>query len=200
MTRGECNLDRPRPLDLLRLFLRIGAFTFGGGMAMIPLMRQELVAERHFLDDEAFVETLALAQCAPGPIAGNIAVLLGYRLAGWAGAALSLLGVAVPAFVVITFIAANYAAWRGQTWAAQAFAGVRPAVVVLIAFAAVRLGRAALTDRYAWAAFAAASVALLLFRVHPLAVVLAAAAASVVRLRLQPTSSGPEGSGEAERQ
>jgi chromate transporter len=173
--------QRARPSELLPLFLRIGAFTFGGGMAMIPLIREEVVTRRRYITDDSFLESLSLAQCAPGPIAGNLAVLIGYKLAGFAGAALSLLGVALPAFLVITAIAANYAAWRTQTWTARAFAGVRPAVVVLVAGAAWRLGTTALGSRASWATFAAASAALLALRLHPLTVVVIAACAALVR-------------------
>lgn len=183
-------MPQVRPKDLLFLFLRIGAFTFGGGMAMIPLIRQEVVTERRYISDDSFLESLSLAQCAPGPLAGNIAVLLGYRLAGWAGATVSLLGVALPAFLVITAIAANYGVWRSQTWTAQAFAGVRPAVVVLVATAAWRLGGSALGSRYAWSAFAAATVALLLLRIHPLFVVLAAASAALAHEHFAPSLTG----------
>lgn len=190
---GDHLARRRRLWHLFVVFLRIGAFTFGGGMAMIPLIHEELVVRRRLLDDESFVEAIALAQCAPGPIAGNLAVLLGYRLEGAAGAAVLLLGVALPAFLVITAIAANYAAWRSQTWAVKAFAGLRPAVVVLVAAAAVRFGRATLQDRVSWVVFAAAAVLLVGFRAHPVAVVCAAAALAGIRASWPGSPSGAEG-------
>lgn len=148
---------------------------------MIPLIREELVTRRRLVDDESFLETIALAQCAPGPIAGNLAVLLGYRLAGPLGAGLLLCAVALAPIAVISLIAANYAAWRSQTWAAAAFAGLRPAVVVLVAGAALRVGRSALRDRVSWVIFGAAAFLLTVLNVHPLAVVTGAAVLAGIR-------------------
>jgi chromate transporter len=177
--RGDGLVSSRRLGQLFLVFLRIGAFTFGGGMAMIPLMHEELVVRRGLVNDDQFVEAIALAQCAPGPIAGNLAVLLGYRLAGWIGAGTMLLGVALPAFLVITVIAANYAAWRSQSWASEVFGGLRPAVVVLVASAALRIGRATLRDRVSWGIFAVAAALLIGFRLHPVVVVAAAGGFSV---------------------
>lgn len=190
-------MRRPQLSRLFLIFLRIGAFTFGGGLAMIPLIQEELVVKLRLLDDHAFVETIALAQSAPGPIAGNVAVLLGYRLNGMAGALTSLCGVAVAPVAVILLIAANYRAWRSQTWAAAAFAGLRPAIVVLVAGAALRFGRVTLRDRISWAVFATASLLLIAVNLHPVAVVAGAGLFAAVR-RLPPEAR-PAGQGEVNR-
>ncbi len=169
--------------ELFLLFLRIGAFTFGGGMAMVPVIRRELVDARGLVTDEEFLECIALTQCSPGPIAGNLSVLLGYRVAGWAGAAVSIAGVAIPAFVVILVIAWQYAAWREQAWAAKLFAGLRPAILVLIAHAAFRFSRMSLRTWPTWIIFGLSLAGLILFRLHPVVIILGAAAFAVLDWR-----------------
>lgn len=167
---SECRLR-----ELFGVFFRIGLFTFGGGAAMIPLMRQELCDRRGWMGEADFLETIALAQCAPGPIAGNLAVLLGYRLRRWAGAATTLLGVALPAFLVILFIAWGYEDFREQAWAEKIFAGLRPAVLVLIGGAALRFGRLALRTTVDWAVYGVSLAGLVLFGLHPVLVIVGAA-------------------------
>jgi chromate transporter len=171
---------RCRPRELFRIFLGIGAFTFGGGMAMIPLIRRALVEERHVVSDEEFLECIALTQCAPGPITGNLAVLLGYRLAGWAGAAAAVLGGTLPAFLVILVIAWQYAGWRDQAWASQIFSGLRPAILVLIAYSAARFTRATIRTPLGGAVFVASLLALTAFGLHPVVVIVGALTVALI--------------------
>lgn len=170
-----------RPRDLFLIFLRIGAFTFGGGMAMIPLIRQALVEDRQMLSQESFLECIALTQCAPGPITGNLAVLLGYRLAGWPGAAAAVVGGVLPAFLVIVVIAAQYASWRDQTWANSMFAGLRPAILMLIAFAALHFTRSTIRSRTGAVVYAASLGGLVWLGLHPVAVIGGVLAFSLAR-------------------
>ncbi|MEW6081848.1 MAG: chromate transporter [Bacillota bacterium] len=125
---------------LLLVFLRVGAFTFGGGYAMVPLIRQQLV--RHgWLSEEEFTDLLGLAQGAPGPIAVNTAVYAGLALKGLAGAGMAVLGVILPSFLVILAIAMLMPGLREYPLVTSAFYGLRPAVVALIASAAFQVGR-----------------------------------------------------------
>jgi chromate transporter len=174
------------PRRLFGLFFRIGLFTFGGGMAMIPLIRHQLCERHGLVTDEQFLESIAVSQCAPGPIACNLGVMLGYRICGWRGAAAALFGVATPAFLVLLTIAWQYQVWREQLWAARLFAGLRPAIVVLIAHAALRFGRMALRDHWAWAVYLVSVVGLVLLRLHPLAIIGGAALLAAVQAALQP--------------
>jgi len=170
---------RASPLELFRVFFRIGLFTFGGGMAMIPLIEQELCGRLCLLREDQFISSIGLAQCAPGPIAGNLAVLLGYRAGGALGAAAALAGVATPAFLVILLIASQYQSWRELAWVGRALLGLRPAVVVLIAFAALRFGRMVLRGRLSLLIYGAALTALVVLRVHPALVVVVAGLAGL---------------------
>lgn len=166
-------------------FAKIGAFTFGGGYAMVPLMRAELVEHHAWLTDDEFAEILGLAQTAPGAIAINTAIFTGYRLRRLAGALLGCLGVVLPSFVLIMFVAAVFGGLRDQPLVARMFRGIRPAVVGLILAAVISMGKSLLRTWYHWA-ITAVLLAVALFA-HPV-VVLALAGASGLFLR--PTQSG----------
>src|SRR5690606_34625714 len=89
-------------LELFLTFLKIGAFTFGGGYAMIPLIQHEIVEKKKWLTDDEMIDMLTIAESTPGVIAVNSATFVGYKIGGLAGAALATLAVVLPAFLVIT--------------------------------------------------------------------------------------------------
>lgn len=120
-------------LSLFTTFFKIGAFTFGGGFAMIPLIEREIIDRRGWIKKEDFLELLTLAQSAPGPIALNSAVFVGYRCAGTPGTLAAVTGVILPSFVIILLIAVYFTDFRGNRYVEAAFKGMRPAVVALIA-------------------------------------------------------------------
>lgn len=114
-------------------FLKIGAFTFGGGYAMIPLIEAEMIQKRGWLSREEFINQLTIAQSVPGPIALNTAVFVGYKTRGMKGALAALVGVIIPSFFIILLIATCFTDFKDNTTVAAAFKGMRPAVVALIA-------------------------------------------------------------------
>lgn len=130
--------------DIWELFLsfsKIGAFTFGGGYAMIPLIQREVIDNKGWIDRSEFLDMLTLAQSAPGPISLNTSVFVGYRRAGYAGAAAALMGVVVPSFTVILLIALFFTGVRDNAVVDAAFKGMRPAVVALIVVPVISLAR-----------------------------------------------------------
>ncbi|MBE6196403.1 MAG: chromate transporter [Rikenellaceae bacterium] len=129
---------------LLRLFLsflKIGAFTFGGGYAMIPLIEREVIERKKWIAREEFLDLLTLAQSAPGPISLNTAVFVGYKLCGYSGALAAILGTILPSFTIILMIALFFREVRHNVWVDAAFRGMRPAVVALIVYPVVKLAR-----------------------------------------------------------
>ncbi len=114
-------------------FLKIGAFTFGGGYAMIPLIEAEMIQKRGWLTREEFINQLTIAQSIPGPIALNTAVFVGYKTRGVKGALSALVGVVIPSFFIILLIATCFTEFKDNAVVAAAFKGMRPAVVALIA-------------------------------------------------------------------
>ena len=119
-------------LDIFWSFLKIGAFTFGGGYAMIPLIQHEVIHRRRWIEERDFLDLLTLAQTAPGPIALNTAVFVGYKRCGYLGALSAIMCVIVPSFLVILVVAIFFASIRDNAYVDAAFKGMRPAVVALI--------------------------------------------------------------------
>lgn len=126
---------------LFTSFLKIGAFTFGGGFAMIPLIEREMIDRRGWIKRTDFLELLTLAQSAPGPIALNTAVFVGYKIAGYRGALSAVTGVVLPSFIIILLIAMYFTDFRTNRYVDAAFKGMRPAVVALIAAPVFGLAR-----------------------------------------------------------
>lgn len=133
-------MNRPSHAALIWSFLRIGATAFGGGMAALPVFEAELVGRRRWMTPAEVAEDYAIAQSVPGVIIVNFAVLTGLRGAGKRAAILAAIAVALPAFFVILALAALVGTRWDNRWVAGALAGLRPAVVALIAGAAIRLG------------------------------------------------------------
>ena len=128
-------------LEILWSFLKIGAFTFGGGYAMIPLIQHEVISKRKWLSEQEFSDLLTLAQAAPGPISLNTAVFVGYKRRRYLGSLAAILGVVIPSFVIILVVAMFFDNVRHNHWVDAAFKGMRPAVVALIIAPIVGLTR-----------------------------------------------------------
>ena len=124
-------------------FVRIGAFTIGGGYAMIPLIQREVVQVRKWMSPKEFIDMLALAQSAPGVIAINTAIFIGYKLKGVRGSIVTALGCALPSFVIILLIAMVFTNFKDSPVVERIFKGIRPAVVALIAAPLYNMAKAA---------------------------------------------------------
>lgn len=121
-----------RILTLFISFLKIGAFTFGGGYAMIPLIQREVVEKHKWITDDDILDIIAIAESTPGPIAINSATFVGYRVAGILGAFFSTLGVVLPSFCVILFIAYVLREFQNIKAVQYAFNGIRAGVLALL--------------------------------------------------------------------
>ncbi len=113
-------------------FFKIGAFTFGGGYAMIPLIQREVISTRGWIEEREFLDLLTLAQSVPGPISLNTSVFVGYKLRGLTGATVALAGTVLPSFMIILLVALFFSDIRYNPVVDAAFKGMRPAVVALI--------------------------------------------------------------------
>ena len=120
---------------LFLTFLKIGAFTFGGGYAMIALLTAEFVQKKQWLTSDEFLDMVAVAESTPGPVAVNSATYIGYRIAGVPGAAVSTFAVCLPSFVTIFIISLFFALKYVQ----YAFDGIQVCVVYLILSAGIRM-------------------------------------------------------------
>lgn len=129
-------------LSIFTTFFKIGAFTFGGAYAMIPLIRKELVQKHKWMTDEDFLDGLATAQSCPGPIAVNISVYLGVRLRMVPGLITAVLGTVLPSFITIVVIAMFFGRISDLEATQRVFHALRPAVVALIALPVIQMSRA----------------------------------------------------------
>jgi len=145
--------------DLLRYFLWLGTFGFGGPIALVGYMQRDLVERRRWFSKQDYVEGLALAQLAPGPLAAQLAIYLGWLKAGTAGATLVAAAFVVPSFVMVMVLSAVYLAYGGLAWMQGAFYGIGAAVIAIIARSAWKLMRSTIAgDRVGWAIFALSAI------------------------------------------
>ncbi|MCL2728193.1 MAG: chromate transporter [Bacteroidales bacterium] len=130
-------------LQLFWSFFKIGAFTFGGGYAMISLFQREVVERKKWVEEKEFLELLAIAQSAPGPIALNTAIFTGYKTKGVWGSVAAAFGMALPSFMAILLIVYFFTDFKEQPDVERVFKGIRPAVVALIVAPLWKMGKTA---------------------------------------------------------
>ncbi|NLM28521.1 MAG: chromate transporter [Clostridiaceae bacterium] len=131
-------------ITLFLTFFKIGMFSYGGGYVMLPMIYQEL--EKFGLSMQEFSDVVAISQMTPGPIAVNAATYIGYKSAGFAGAAFATLGVSLPSFILILIIASVIVKFKSSSVIDSAFKGIRPATVGMIASAVVFFANTSIID------------------------------------------------------
>ena len=163
-------------LPLFTVFLKIGAFTWGGGYAMLPLIKNEVVDKKKWLTLEDFIDGIAVAQSVPGAIAINTATFIGNKIGGIPGAIVAASGAMLPSLITIMVVAMFFLQFRELTTIQTFFKGANPAIVALITSAVIDIGRAGL-KKYREVIIAIGLLFLLIyFNIHPvLAIVIAAA-------------------------
>lgn len=129
--------------ETFKTFFKIGAFTFGGGYAMIPIIETEVVDKHGWVSREDFLDLVAVAQSCPGVFAVNMSIFIGYRLKKTMGAIVATLGTALPSFIIILLIAMCFRQFKDNEIMASIFRGIRPAVVALIAVPTFNMAKAA---------------------------------------------------------
>ncbi len=139
--------------DLYFTFAKIGACTFGGGYAMLPILQREIVEKKHWATDADLTDYYAIGQCTPGVIAVNTATFIGYRYKGLAGGILATLGVISPSIIIISVIAACLSNFADIPAVQHALRGVNACVVALIASSVIKLGKSTIIDALTVAIF-----------------------------------------------
>jgi Chromate transport protein ChrA len=135
--------------EIFWVFTKIGAFTIGGGYAMIPLIQNEM-SRRGWLSEEELPDIIALAQSAPGILAVNVAIFAGYRIRGLKGSIVATVGTALPSFFIILFIAALFSGYQNNPDVIRIFKGIRPVVISLIAVPMIKLAHKNNKTWWAW--------------------------------------------------
>ena len=164
---------------LLKFFLtcnKIGAFTLGGGYAMIPIMEREFVDNNKWMDRQEFMDIMVVAQSTPGIFAIDMASHIGYKLKGVWGGIVGAVGIALPSIIAIIIIAMFFHNFKDNPWVEKFFKGVRPAVVALIAVPVFSMARSArITWTNCWIPFVCALL-IWIIKVNPIYVLVAAGA------------------------
>ena len=163
-------------------FFKIGAFTFGGGYAMISLIEDECVTRRGWMTHEEMVDIVAVVQSMPGIIGCNMSVAIGKSIGGIPGIFAATLGMAMPPFVVIVLIAMCFLNYSDAAWLNDAFLGVRAAICALFVLAALKLGKSVLKTPFPVVLFVIAFLVLVLFpQLNAVWVILGGAAAGIIK-------------------
>lgn len=125
-------INKEKCRELFKIFFKIGAFTFGGGYAMLPFIKREIVEEKKWLTDDEIFDVIAIAESTPGPLAVNAATFVGNKVAGLTGALTATMGVILPSFLIIFAVSQILLQIENFPVIENAFQGIRAGVLVLI--------------------------------------------------------------------
>ena len=128
-------------LELYLAFLKIGAFTFGGGLAMMPIMQRELIEKRGWVTEDELIDYFAIGQSTPGIIAVNVATFIGYKKLGWLGGIIGTIGVVTPSWVIIMLLAGAISSVDQYPLAQKALKGINVAVAALLTSVIVKFSK-----------------------------------------------------------
>lgn len=172
-------------LELFLTFAKIGVMTFGGGMAMLPILEREVVQNKHWATEEELVDYFAIGQCTPGIIAVNTATFVGQKRKGAMGGIIATLGVVFPSLVIITILAGLITNFAHLAWVQNAFAGIQVCVCVLILNAVLKLLKKSVVDKRTAVIFVVVLLGNMLLSVSPVWFVLLSALSGIVLKNLE---------------
>lgn len=161
-------------------FFKIGAFTFGGGYAMIPLIQRETVENHGWVSDEDVLDIIAIAESTPGPIAINSATFVGYRVCGFWGSFAATCGVVLPSFIIILAISYVLDAFQSIKAVQYAFWGIRAGVLALIFKALVGMYKKCPKSIFSYIVMAAALLLVTFFNVDSILVIIGCGIAGLI--------------------
>ena len=169
-------------MSLFWEFFKIGLFTIGGGLAMLPLIQKVAVEDKKWMDEGEMIDCIAISQAMPGVIAINSATYIGKRQHGVTGSLAATLGVVLPSFLIIIAVVTLLGSIGENRYINGAFTGIKAAVCGLVIVTASKLGRQVLTGPFQWTAAILAFIAIAIFRVTALWAILAGAVAGILFL------------------
>ena len=171
--------------ELFLTFAKIGVMTFGGGMAMLPILEREVVQNKQWATEEELVDYFAIGQCTPGIIAVNTATFVGQKKKGAIGGIVATLGVVFPSLVIITILAGLITNFAHLAWVQNAFAGIQVCVCVLILNAVFKLLKKSVVDKRTAVIFVIVLLGNMLLSVSPVWFVLLSALSGIVLKNLE---------------
>ena len=164
-----------KALKLFLVFFKIGAFSFGGGYAMIPLIQKEACDKKKWISEQDIFEIIAIAESTPGPIAINSATFIGYKVAGTLGSVFATLGVVTPSFIIILLISYVLRQFESIKAVRYAFSGIRAGVLALIIKALISMYKQCPKDIFSYILAGAAFVVSAFFEINALYIILSCA-------------------------
>lgn len=167
-------------IDLFIVFFKLGAFTIGGGIAMLPLLQNTLINEKKWFTNEEFMDIVAVCQSLPGVVAINMATYVGYKKKGLTGSIVSTFGVVIPSFTMILIIAKFITSLGDNSVLMGAMAGLRAAALGMVAVAMIQLMPAAIKNKWALLAATAAFVLITVLKVNTAYVILLFAVLGII--------------------
>lgn len=167
-------------MDMFITFFKIGAFTLGGGYAMLPIIQKEVVKKKKWIGETEFLDMVAISQSAPGPLAVNISAFVGQKMKGLMGLITSTLGAILPSFIIIILVASVFLGIENSPVVQRVFQGIRPAVVALIAVPVISMGKTAKVNKKNFIIPLSAAVLVAVFKITPIYVILGAAAIGIL--------------------
>lgn len=141
-------MDIKKLVKIFFIFFKIGIFTIGGGLVMLPIMHNEFVEKQKWVDDDTMTDIFAVAQALPGVVALNSSMYIGYELYGVFGAVVAAVGISLPSVICILVIFFALTGVGDNVYLAKFYLGVRSAVVALITIAAYKLGKKSVVDMF----------------------------------------------------
>ena len=168
---------------LYALFFKMGLFTFGGGYAMLPILRKEAVERQKWITEEELLNYYSIGQCTPGIIAVNAASFIGYKLRKIAGLISATFGVISPSIIIIVLVAALLRKYMDNQYVQWAFGGIRISVIALIIDVVWNMWKQGVKDVRGYVIFGVAALLLWGFNLSAVAIVILAAAASFIPVR-----------------
>ena len=171
--------------ELFWTFAKMGVMTFGGGMAMLPILQREVVDNKHWATEEELTDYYAIGQCTPGIIAVNTATFIGQKYGGVSGGIVATLGVVFPSLVIISILAGLISNFAELAWVKNAFAGIQVCVCVLIFNAVVKLLKKSVVDKRTGVIFLLVLAGGTFLKVSPVWFVVGAALAGVILKNLE---------------
>ena len=171
--------------ELFITFAKMGVLTFGGGMAMLPILQREVVETKHWATEEEIVDYFAIGQCTPGIIAVNTATFVGQKRKGISGGIVATFGVVFPSLIIITILAGLINNFSDVAWVQNAFAGIQVCVCVLIFNAVLKLLKKSVVDKWTGAIFVLVLLGGVFLNVSPVWFILVAAVLGILLKNLE---------------
>jgi len=170
-------------LHLFITFAKIGILGYGGGPAMIPLIREEVVEGRGWMTDQEFTDTLAMGNTLPGPIATKMTMFIGYKIAGWPGGLWALFSMLLPSTTLMMVLGLLFLRFKDMPYAKAMLSAVRPVVVALLAYTVYTVAKKSMSAWHHGLIAVVAFVAVTFLNVHPALTILVAAVVGLIVYR-----------------